>query len=162
MIVDRSIIFWMLINYWMCWIDKFERIQQIEIIDSLLRVRESEMIKSRDRSSKAENRRRLTKNVKNLYIDLKMKSYIDMKMKQVTSIAKKRAFENSTLRQFSQFERVQMKTMMLNEMNSKTTFVVHRADSISSRRRRRNKERNKERKRSRERERRERKQAISK
>ncbi len=170
MIVDRSIIFWMLTNYWMCWIDKFERVQQIEIIDSLLCVRELKMIRSRDRSSRAENRRRLTKNVKNLHTDLKMKNHtdmkmndhIDMKMKEVTSTARKRAIENSTLRQLSEFERVQMKTMMSNEMNSETALAVHRADSVSNKERKRDRERDKERERSRERERRERKQAVSK
>jgi hypothetical protein len=58
---------------------------------------------------------------------MKMKHHIDtkvMKMKRIT--AKEQAFENSTLRQFSQFERVQMKTIMSDEMiDSKTVLAVH-------------------------------------
>ncbi len=140
-------------------IDRFERDLQIEIIDSLLRVRESEMIRSRDRSSKAQNRRRVTKNVKNLHTDMKVKNHIDMK--KVVSTARQQAFENSTLRQPSQFERVLMKTTLSDEMmNSKTVLAVHRADSASSRRRGRGRRRG--RSRERERERRERGQAVSK
>jgi hypothetical protein len=86
--------------------------------------------------------------VENHHINTKVKNHhIDMKMKKI--IAKKQAFNNSTLRQSSQFERVQMKTTMSNEMiNSKTMLAVHRADSVSSRERdrERDKERDKERK----------------
>jgi hypothetical protein len=79
-----------------------------------------------------------------------MNLHIDTKVK--TIIARERAFENSTLRQLSQFERLQMKTAMSNEMNSKATLVVHQADSVSDKRR--DKKRDKERERSRDRERR--------
>jgi hypothetical protein len=140
---------------------KFERDLQIEIIDSLLRVRESEMIRSRDRSSRAKNRRWNVENVKN---------HIEMKM-NVIFIAKEETFNNSILRQLSQFERVQMKTTMSDEIvNSKTVLAVHRADSVSSKERdrrrdkKRDKERDREQKRSsvRERRDREREQAVSK
>jgi hypothetical protein len=55
---------------------RFERISSI--IDSLLHVQESEIARSRDRSQKAENRRRL-KNAKNMNIEMKMKN-VKMKM----------------------------------------------------------------------------------
>jgi hypothetical protein len=90
-----------------------------------------------------------------------MKNHTDMKMKEVISTAKERAFENSTLRQLSQFERVQMKTALSDdEMNSETALAVHRVDSVSGRRRR-DRERDRKRERERERERREREQAVS-
>jgi hypothetical protein len=76
------------------------------------------------------------------------------------STARKQAFENSTLRQFSQFERVKMKTALSDEMNSETALAVHRIDSVSDRRR--DRERDKKRDRKRERRRRERRQAVSK
>ncbi len=104
---------------------KFERIisstTATAIIDSLFNIQNSKMIKSRDRSSRAKNRRQK----RNLHIDTKVK----------TVIARKRAFKNSTLRQLSQFERLQIKATMSNAMNSKTTLVVHRADSVSDRKR---------------------------
>ncbi len=80
-----------------------------------------------------------------------------MKMKKISAIEKERAFENSTLRLFSRFERVQIKTTMSDEMmNTKTALAVHRADSVSDRerdrdRRRRRKERKERRKRKRRR-----------
>ncbi len=95
------------------------------------------MIRPRGRPSGAENRRRLTKNVKDLHTDLKMKGHTDMKMEEVTSTARERAFENSTLRQLSQFERVQVKTMMPDEVNPETALAVHRADPAPDRGRRR-------------------------
>jgi hypothetical protein len=90
---------------------------------------------------------------------MKMKHHIDTKVMKIIT-AKEQTFENSTLRAFSQFERVQIKTMMSNKMNAETTLAVHRADSASDRRRDRERERSRERRR--ERERRERKQAVSK
>jgi hypothetical protein len=89
-------------------------------------MQESEIARSRERSQNAENRRSLKNATKN---------HIDMKVKKVTT-ARKQAFNNSTLRQFSQFERVQMKTTMSDEMmKSKTVLAVHRADSASRRER---------------------------
>jgi hypothetical protein len=86
--------------------------------------------------------------------------HIDTNVKKINVTAKEQAFENSTLRMFSQFERVQMNTMMKDEsMNSKTMLVVHRADSVSDRERERSRKR---RERKRERERRDREQAVSK
>ncbi len=76
-------------------------------------------------------------------------------MKKVTATAKKRAFENSTLRQLSQFERVLIETITSDEMNTKTTLAVHRADLVSDRKRDREREQRRER-RKRERERRDR------
>jgi hypothetical protein len=93
-----------------------------------------------------------------------MKKIIDtqMNVKEV-STARERAFENSTLRQSSRFERVLIETITSDEMmNMKTTLAVHRADSVSGRRRRRERKRERERKRREERERRERRQAVSK
>jgi hypothetical protein len=99
------------------------------------------------------------------HIDTQMKKIIDtqINVKEVLT-AKERAFENSTLRQFSRFERVLIETITSDEMmNTKTTFAVHRADSVSDRRRERERERERrERRRRRERERRKREQAISK
>ncbi len=88
-----------------------------------------------------------------------MNSHTDTKMKKIT--ANERAFENSTRRQFSQFERVQIKTTLSDEtMNSKAVLAVHRADSVSNRERRRERRRDRERERSRGRERRGREQAV--
>ncbi len=87
-----------------------------------------------------------------------MKHHIDTKVMKITT-AKEQTFENSTLRALSQFERVQMKTMMSNEMNAKTAFAVHRADSASDRERDRRRGRSREREQRRER--RERRQAVS-
>jgi hypothetical protein len=76
-------------------------------------MQESEIARSRDRSQKAENRKQ-------------SKNHTDMKMKKVISIAKEQTFNNSTLSQLSQFERVQMKTTMSDKMmNSKTVLAVH-------------------------------------
>jgi hypothetical protein len=111
-------------------------------------MQESEIARSRDRFQKAENKEQ-------------SKNHIDMKMKKVIWIAKDQTFNNLTLLQFSQFERVQMKTTMSNKMmNSKTVLAVHRVDSASGRRRKRDKRW----KRSREQEqkRREREQSVSK
>jgi hypothetical protein len=113
---------------------KFERNLQIEIIDSLLRVRESKKVRSRERLQDAENRRQ----------EMKMMNInIDTKVKKTT--AREKTFENSTLRQFSQFERVLMKTTMSNEMiDSKITLAVHRVDSVSDRERDRERERSRD------------------
>jgi hypothetical protein len=99
----------------------------------------------------------MTKNMKNLHIDTNVK--------KITVTAREQAFENSTLRMLSQFERVQMNTMMKDElMNSKTVLAVHRADSVSDKERERSRKREgRERERGgRERGRRDRGQAISK
>ncbi len=134
---------------------KFEKIisSAVQIIDSLFIIQYSKIIKSRDRSCDAENRRR--NNMKNLHIDTKVKKII------VT--ARKRAFENFTLRESSQFERVQIKTTASNQMiNSKTVLIVHRADSILNRRRKRDRDREWSRERKRRRRRREQRQVVSK
>jgi hypothetical protein len=107
----------------------------------------------------------------NFNINTQIKKVIDTQMKntqmkEVSATAKKRAFENSTLRQFSQFQRVLIETTTSDEMNTKTTLAVHRADSVSGRERERRErkkreEREKRKKREeRERERREREQAY--
>jgi hypothetical protein len=107
------------------------------------------------------NQNMKNQNMKNLHIDTKVR--------EITVTARQEAFEQSTLRQSSQFERVQMKTTMSNEMNSETALAVHRVDSASDRKRgrRRGRERDRERDRSkrssdRERRGREREQATSK
>jgi hypothetical protein len=74
--------------------------------------------------------------------------------------AKEQAFENSTVRQFSQFERVQMKITLSDEMNSETALAIHRVDSVSDRERDRRRDRRRDKERERERE--ERRQAVSK
>ncbi len=131
---------------------RFEKDLQIEIIDSLFRVRESKIVRSRERSRDVENRRQEMK---------LMNVNTDTKVKKIIVTARQQAFENSTLRQSSQFERVQMKTIMSNKMmNSKTTFAVHRVDSASGRRRDRERRRERERSRDRERRDREREQAV--
>jgi ribosomal protein L12E/L44/L45/RPP1/RPP2 len=97
------------------------------------------MIRSRDRSFEAKNRRRATENVKKMkhHIDTKVTKRL-MKRFTATATAKEQAFENFTLRQFSRFERVQMKTIMSDEMmNSTAVLAVHRADSVSNRERER-------------------------
>jgi hypothetical protein len=77
-----------------------------------------------------------------------VKNHIEMKMK-ITFIAKEQTFNNSTLREFSQFERLQMKTTMNDEMiDSKTTLAVHQVDSVSDKRR--DREQKRERSRNRE------------
>jgi hypothetical protein len=148
---------------------RFERI--LSTVDFLLFVQESEIARSRDRSQNAKNRRREIKMMN--HTDTQMKKVIDMqmKMKKVSAIARERAFENSTLRQFSRFERVLIKTTTSDKMmmNTKTTLAVHRADSASDRgrrqrRRRKEREEREERKRreKRRRRRREREQPVSK
>jgi hypothetical protein len=92
------------------------------------------MIRSRDRLSRAKNRRRATKNVKKM----KIKHHTDtkvMKMKRVTATAKEQAFENSTLRAFSRFERVQIEMTLIHDemMNSIAELTVHRANPASER-----------------------------
>ncbi len=98
-----------------------------------------------------------------------MNSHTDTQVKKMkmSATVKERAFENSTLRQFSRFECVQMKTTLSNEMiDSKTARAVHRVDSASdrerNRERKREKRRRKEQKReeSRDRERRDREQTV--
>jgi uncharacterized membrane protein len=100
------------------------------------------------------------------HIDTQMKKIIDtqINVKEVISTAKERAFENSTLRLLSRFERVLIETITSDEMmNMKTTLAVHRANSVSDRKRRRRRERERKRREKREeRERREREQAVSK
>jgi hypothetical protein len=97
------------------------------------------------------------------HTDTQRKKVIDtqMKMKKVSATARERAFENSTLRQLSRFERVLIETTTSDEMmNTKTALAVHRADLASGRGRRRGREREK-RERRKGRERREREQAVS-
>jgi hypothetical protein len=139
---------------------KFERI--LSTVDSLLFVQESEIARSRDRSQSAKNRRQEMKMTN--HIDTQMKKIIDtqMNVKEV-STAKERAFENSTLRQLSRFERVLIETITSDEiMNPKTTLAVHRANSVSDRERERERRRKRRRKRREKRKRRERRQAVSK
>jgi hypothetical protein len=69
---------------------------------------------------------------------------IDTKVKKIIVTARQQAFENSTFRQLSQFEHVQMKTTTTDEMkmiDSATVLAVHRADSVSGRERDRKRER---------------------
>ncbi len=145
---------------------RFERISST--VDSLLFVQESEIARPRDRSQSAENRRQ---EMKMNHTDTQMKNHTDtqrkkvidtqMKMKKVSATARERAFENSTLRQLSRFERVLIETTTSDEMmNTKTALAVHRADLASGRGRRRGREREK-RERRKGRERREREQAVS-
>ncbi len=55
---------------------------------------------------------------------------------KIASTARKQAFNNSTLREFSSLKRVQMKTTTSNKIvNAKTTLAIHRVDSVSGRRR---------------------------
>ncbi len=99
-------------------------------------MQESEIAKSRDRFQKAENRKQ-SKNAKNV------------KMKNVEMFNKKKqAFQDSTTRKFFQFERVEMKMMIKHDemINSKIKHAIHRADSISDRRRKRRRKRKRERK----------------
>ncbi len=73
---------------------------------------------------------------------------MQVKTKKISATAKERTFKNSTLRLFSRFERVQIKMIMSNEMmNTKTTFVVHRVNSISDKRRDKSRKRERRRKR---------------
>ncbi len=126
---------------------KFKRIISfaIKILNFLFIIQELEMIKSRDRFSKAKNRRRATKNVKmKHHIDtkmMKMNHHIDTKMKMKRITAKKQTFENSTLQALSQFERLQIEMIFIHDemMNSTAEFIVHRADSILNRKRKRDK-----------------------
>ncbi len=107
----------------------------------------------------------MTKNVKNQNVkNQNMKNHhTDMNVKKVIVTAREQAFNNSTLRQPSQFERVQMKTTMSDEMmNSKTVLAVHRADSAPSRERGRERDRERERSSVRGRRDRERGQAVPK
>ncbi len=92
-------------------------------------MQESEIARSRERSQKAKNRKRL-KNAKNMNIKMKMKN-VEIKMLN----KKKQAFQDSTTRELSQFERVLIKTITSDEMNTKTTLAVHRADSVLNRKR---------------------------
>ncbi len=134
---------------------RFERISNI--IDPLLHVQESEIARSRDRSQRAENRRRL-KNAKNVNIEMKMKN-VEMKMLN----RREQAFQDSTTRESSRFERVEMKMTTIHDemIDSKIAHAVHRADSVSDRERRRGRKRERERRR-RRRERRDRGQVVSK
>jgi hypothetical protein len=92
-----------------------------------------------------------------------MKKIIDTQMKntqvKVFTTAKKQAFENLTLLQFSQFERVLIKTTTLDEMNTKTTLAVHRVDLVLDKERHRERE---ERRKKQKQKRRNRRQAVSK
>ncbi len=98
-----------------------------------------------------------------------MNSHTDTQVKKMkmSATAKERAFENSTLRQLSRFECVQMKTTLSNEMiDSKTTRTVHRVDPASGRGRGRERKREERgrreqrRERPRDRRRRDREQAV--
>jgi hypothetical protein len=123
-------------------------------------MQESEIAKSRDRSSRIENRR-LVKNVKTININKNAKN---VKNENEMLNKKKQAFQNSTTKEFSQFKRVEIEMTIIHEntMNSKTTLVVHRADSVSNRRRDRKRDKRRKRSRNRERRNREREQAMSK
>ncbi len=90
----KCLSFWWIsfdLNITFCWIYKFDRNSSLSI-DFLSQMQESKITRSRERSQNAENKKSLKNATKN---------YIDMKMKKV--IVKKQAFNNSTLRQFSQF-----------------------------------------------------------
>jgi hypothetical protein len=91
-------------------------------------VRESKIVRSRERSRDAENRRQEMQEMK-MMNDLK-KINTDMKVKKTTVTARPQAFDNSTLRQSSQFERVKMKIVLNNQekMTSKIQNVIHRVD----------------------------------
>jgi hypothetical protein len=128
---------------------KFARISHI--VDSLLHVQESEIARSRDCSRRAKNRRQ-SKNAKNI------------KMTNVEILNKKeQAFQDSTAREFSRFERVEIKmTIKHDEMiDSKIEHAIHRVDSVSDRERDRERRRRRE-QRERKRRRRDREQAVSK
>ncbi len=132
-------------------------------------MQESEIARSRDHSQDAENKRRQLKNAKN--VNIKMKN-VKMKMKNVEMFNRReQAFQDSTARELSQFERVEMKMTTIHDemIDSEIEHAVHRADSVSDRKRGRERERRRERKRRREqrerrerREQREREQAVSK
>ncbi len=113
-------------------------------------MQESEIARSRERSQKAKNKRQ----VKNE----------NVKMKNEMINRRKQAFQDFITRESSQFERVQMKMTTIHDemMNSNAALVVHRADSVSSRKRRRGRRRERSRERERRRERRDREQAVSK
>ncbi len=87
------------------------------------------------------NQNMKNQNMKNLHTDTEVR--------KITVTARQEAFEPSTLRQSSQFERVQMKTTMSDEMNSETALAVHRVDSASGRRRGRERSRERDRERDR-------------
>jgi hypothetical protein len=139
---------------------------RIDIVNSLLQIEESMTARSRDRSSNAKNRR------------------------NQKTIKRQQDFETFINREFSRFEYVKAKTIVLHkeDVASKITNVLRRADSASERERERRRKREREREssvaaeqrkilisaveeerkrerrreRSRERERRDRKQAASK
>ncbi len=101
---------------------RFERISST--VDPLLFVQEPEIARPRGRSQGAENRRQ----------EMKMMNFnTDTQMKEVSATARERAFENSTLRQPSQFERVLIETTTPDEMNTKAALAVHRADPAPGR-----------------------------
>ncbi len=101
-------------------------------------MQESEIARPRGRPQNAENRRQEMKMKMKMmnHTDTQMKKIIDTQMtvKEV-STARERAFENSTLRQPSRFERVLIETTTPDEMNTKAALAVHRADSAPGRRR---------------------------
>ncbi len=71
---------------------------------------------------------------------------IDTQVKEISATARERAFENSTRRQSSRFERVLIETTMSDEiMNTKTALAVHRANSVPDRERDRERRRGRER-----------------
>ncbi len=108
-------------------------------------MQESEIARSRDRSSKVENRRSV-KNAKTMNINENAKNVRNEMLNR-----RKQAFQDFTTRESSQFERVEVEMTTIHDeiMNSKTALAVHRADSASGRRRGR--ERDRERERSRDR-----------
>jgi hypothetical protein len=116
-------------------------------------MQESEIARPRDRSQRTENRRQQPKNAKNV------------KMKNVEMLNRReQAFQDSTARESSRFERVEMKmTTRHDEMiDSKIEHAVHRADSASDRERERERKRKEREREERERGRRDRGQAVSK
>jgi hypothetical protein len=104
---------------------RLERISffRIDVVNSLLQIEESVTARSRDRSSNAKNRRN-----------------------QKTT-KKQQDFETSINRELSRFEHVKAKTTVFHneDVASKITNVLRRADSASERERERRRERKRER-----------------
>ncbi len=114
---------------------RFERLisSQIDMINSFLLISESQMIRSRERSSNAENKREQV-----------FETFIARQSSQFEHVKMKTALNNQ------------------EKMTSKIQNVIHRADLVSGRERDRRRERERERSRDRERRDREREQAESK
>jgi hypothetical protein len=103
---------------------RLERISssRIDVVNPLLQIEESMTAKSRDRSSDAKNRR------------------------NQKTIRRQQDFETSINREFSRFEHVKAKTTVLHneDVASKITNVLRRADSASEREQERRRERGRE------------------